>query len=74
MFVKLAVDGRLAVGEICTVLYRVGNKHCNTLSSSESGVVVVGCFVVVFLFVCLFCLGFFVCFLLFVFLFFFGGG
>ena len=27
LFVKLAVDGCLDVGEICTASYRVGNKH-----------------------------------------------
>ena len=34
LLMKLAVDSHLAVGEICTVSYCVGNKH----SSSESGI------------------------------------
>ena len=27
LFVKLAVNGRLAVGEVCTISDKFGNKH-----------------------------------------------
>ena len=37
VFVKLDVEGRLAVGEICTLRTALAINTCNTLSSSESG-------------------------------------